>query len=49
VVFAVIEMNDHSLELNGSVLDPKLNGAEGLAAVHIDSIVVVSSIDVGQA
>jgi hypothetical protein len=44
VVFSAYEVDDDSLELNGSTLDAKLKSPKTLAAVHEDSVVIVSAI-----
>lgn len=44
MVGAVVEVNDHSLEINRPAPDAKLQGSEHPAAVHDDPIVIVPAI-----
>jgi hypothetical protein len=45
VVFAVLEVDNHSLEFNGPASDPKLKGTERSAVCHHDPIVIDSAIN----
>lgn len=43
-VGAVLEMHDKSLELNGAILDPKLDRPERPAGIHRNLVVIVPTI-----
>src|SRR5205814_1437467 len=47
MVGSVFEVHNHTLKLNGSAPNLKLERTETLAAVHGNPVVIISSVDIG--